>query len=128
MVSTLSSHMHNNTTMRQLEFGSLPLISHYRSLYATTRGGSYHYTGDLLALERRAGPCIQPVPPILQINPPLRLDAWREQLASYPDKAFAAFLLRGIQNGFRIGIPMGSHLSIEPSPLASAQPQSSLAH
>ena len=36
---------------------------------------------------------------------PLNVLAWQEGLASYPDKAFAAFLLRGIVGGFRIGVP-----------------------
>ena len=102
-------------TMRHLEFGSLP--PHLPLQIPIC----YNYpTSAVGATTRRAGPCIQPVPPILQINPPLRLDAWREQLASYPDKAFAAFLLNGIQNGFRIGIPTGFQCTPRPRNLRSA--------
>ena len=65
------------------------------------RQGGYYYTRDKLALERRAGPCTQPLPSILTINTPPKLDAWRNLLASYPDQAFVAFLHRGIQEVFR---------------------------
>ena len=40
-----------------------------------------------------------------RINPTLSRPEWEEGLASYPDKAFAGFLLRGISSGFRIGVP-----------------------
>ena len=74
----------------------------------------------MLALERRAGHCTQPLPPILKINTPLKLDAWRDLLASYPDQVFAAFLRRGIQEGFRIGIPPDFQCTPTPRNLRSA--------
>ena len=63
--------------------------------------GKYRYTADLLALENNTSNPIQG----RQIASPLQLQAWQEGLASYPDQTFAAFLLRGIANGFRIGVP-----------------------
>ena len=47
-----------------------------------------------------------------RITPNLSRPGWEEGLASYPDKAFASFILRGISSGFRIGVPgsfMGKH-------------------
>ena len=41
----------------------------------------------------------------LRAQTPLKVEAWMERLATYPDKAFATFLLRGIREGFRIGVP-----------------------
>ena len=83
-------------------------------------GGRYSYTADLLSLETRGGPGTQQVPPVLRICTPLKLDAWREMLASYPDRAFAEFLLRGIQLGFRIGISPDFQCSPRPRNLKSA--------
>ena len=34
---------------------------------------------------------------------PMKVSEWRNLLATYPDKRFASFLLRGIKSGFRIG-------------------------
>jgi hypothetical protein len=93
-----------------------PFMLHLCNLHE----GRYLYTADLLALERRAGHGSQPVPSILQICTPLRLQSWRELLASYPDEAFAAFLLRGIKFGFRIGIPPDFQCKPRPRNLRSA--------
>ena len=41
---------------------------------------------------------------------PLRPVAWETALHSIPDKAFTTFLLRGITQGFRIGVQEGAHL------------------
>ena len=83
-------------------------------------GGRYSYTAYLLSLETRGGPGTQQVPPVLRICTPLKLDAWRQMLASYPDRAFAEFLLRGIQLGFRIGISPDFQCSPRPRNLKSA--------
>lgn len=83
--------------------------------------GHYCYTTDLLALARRVGPCTQAVPPVLPIcSPPLRLATWQELLAPYPNKAFAAFLLRGIEMGFCTGIPPDFPCTSNPCNLQSA--------
>ena len=41
---------------------------------------------------------------------PLRPVAWETALHSVPDKAFTTFLLRGITQGFRVGVQEGAHL------------------
>ena len=33
----------------------------------------------------------------------MKASEWRNMLATYPDKRFANFLVRGIESGFRIG-------------------------
>ena len=65
-------------------------------------GNRYHYTGDLLALEG-----VAPPPPASYGKPisSLHLSAWQAGLATFPDKVFAVYLLRGIERGFRIGVP-----------------------
>ena len=40
----------------------------------------------------------------LEVATPLKATTWRQELASYPNQAFAAFLFRGIFEGFRIGV------------------------
>ena len=60
---------------------------------------------DFLALETL--PSVAPwiVHPHLQhITTPLRAEAWQTHLASHPDQDFAQYLVRGIQQGFSIGI------------------------
>ena len=40
---------------------------------------------------------------LAEITTPLRYSAWQSKLSSHPNKAFAEFILKGIQHGFRIG-------------------------
>ena len=40
---------------------------------------------------------------LCKIVTPMKASEWRNMLATYPDKRFANFLLRGIESGFRIG-------------------------
>ena len=75
----------------------LPSSSHRTTLLSLSnlQRQHYHYTG---ALEAAASST-----PALRTHSPLRLSAWEQGLASYLDKAFAEFLLRGIREGFRVG-------------------------
>ena len=34
---------------------------------------------------------------------PLKLEAWRKALSGYADQRFAAYIIRGVEQGFRIG-------------------------
>ena len=38
---------------------------------------------------------------------PLKIEAWQQELASYPDQSLAELVLRGISDGFRIGYETG---------------------
>ena len=71
--------------------------------------GYYRFTQDLLALEA-ASPPLQCLPYASTRVSPLRPHTWRQALQSLPDRAFAEFLLRGITEGFRIGICSDRHL------------------
>ena len=44
-----------------------------------------------------------------QIATPLRLESWRAELQGHPDHEFTSFLLRGIEQGFRIGFRHGAN-------------------
>ena len=72
--------------------------------------GLYRLTQDLLQLELVSAP-LESLPYPSCITSPLCLDAWERALQSIPDRAFTAFLLRGIFTGFRIGVAEGAHLS-----------------
>lgn len=70
------------------------------------RGGErYPYTAQLLELDRRRpGPGRQEVPEFLKaINTPLVVAVWRRMLQSHPDTAYRDYLLKGLEQGFRIG-------------------------
>ena len=68
--------------------------------------GHYRFTNDFLALES-ASPALTTVPYDGSIASPFKPEAWQRSLSSIPDKAFVEFLLRGISNGFRIGVAEG---------------------
>ena len=67
-------------------------------------GGRYVYMEDLLKLEANS-PAVPPHLPAraLEIITPLRVEAWHSHLLQFPDKRFPGFILRGLQEGFRIG-------------------------
>ena len=47
----------------------------------------------------------KPTNPIFaSISTPLHLEAWRKHLANHPDQDFAQFIVRGIREGFPIGV------------------------
>jgi len=65
--------------------------------------GHYEYTTDLLCLNfyRSAPPAV--IDTRLQaVTTPLALLVWVHQLAAHPDLAFARYICKGIQEGFRI--------------------------
>ena len=90
---------------------SLPLFPPDSDMlaYANFRRGLYRYTTDLLRLES-ATPPRHPLPYTGTLASPLRAEAWRQALLSIPDRAFTDVLLRGIAEGFRIGISDESNL------------------
>ena len=63
------------------------------------------YTGDLMALERsHLSGAKQPVHEELsRIVTPLILSHWETMLGSHPDRQFATYICKGLQEGFRIG-------------------------
>ena len=67
------------------------------------KDGRYIYTHDLLKLEgaRRSSKHLDSQ--LAAIRTPLQLTAWHQFLRSHPDQDFAGYILRGIEEGFRIG-------------------------
>ena len=55
------------------------------------------------------------------ITTPLKAEVWEEGLASYPDKVYAGFIMRGIIWGFRIGFNYRQQLSEAKYNLLSAE-------
>ena len=41
---------------------------------------------------------------LAHISTPLKPSAWEQYLCSHPDKDFVTYILKGIQQGFRIGV------------------------
>ena len=59
---------------------------------------------DLLKLEANSPAFLPHLPArALEIVTPLRVEAWHSYLHQFPDKRFSGFILRGLQEGFRIG-------------------------
>ena len=90
---------------------SLPHAPHPPPLYnlflflpapPTDDKGKYVYGHQLLALE--ACSANRTVPAYMcKVVTPLKLHAWQEALADYPNVAFTGYIQRGIESGFRIG-------------------------
>ena len=76
-------------------------LSHSPSLYK--QASSISMPGyQLLALEACSSE--RSVPSYMsKVVTPLKLQAWHDALSDYPDKTFAAYILRGIEMGFKIG-------------------------
>ena len=64
----------------------------------------YPYTQQLLSLGKNYPQHTKILPEELyQINSPVRLSVWQEELARHPDQAFAQYIIQGLSQGFRIG-------------------------
>ena len=70
--------------------------------------GWYVYMDDLRSIARRRTLPAWTVPAVLSIvSTPLKVANWARHLSSNPDLEFTAFLLCGIQEGFRVGFDYG---------------------
>ena len=68
--------------------------------------GSYIYMSELLQLQAATrGPSIVIPPGLLGVTSPLseKWAEWDRLLAPHPDSTFRAFIISGLQEGFRIG-------------------------
>ena len=71
--------------------------------------GHYRYTADLLPLDRAASLSLPPdLSPMPSVVTPLNARAWKGGLETYPDRAFATYLIKGIKEGFRVEV-LGNH-------------------
>ena len=73
-------------------------------------GGHYVYMADLLELERCVPQEPRAIPPLMEaVVTPLRLAVWLTELRAHPDVEFARFIVRGLEQGFRVGFEYGNH-------------------
>lgn len=61
--------------------------------------GRYRYLSHLLALD-----ACQAEGQVMPVNTPLIVSEWQRELATHPDQEFVSYILRGIEEGFRIGV------------------------
>ena len=68
--------------------------------------GTYVYTKDLFKLEHtfKNEQSASVDPRLTGIYTPLRLESWHKKLEQHPDQDFSSYILRGIENGFNIGV------------------------
>ena len=72
----------------------------------------YIYTPDLLEMETSVSRSLQTNHLFSAIATPIRLGAWKQNLVHHPDHDFARFIVRGIEEGFPIGVdPNASFMS-----------------
>ena len=74
-------------------------------------GGSYKFMGHLHALDSCRPELTTSYgvnPPWDQINTPLMLEEWKVALEDHPDQEFTEYITKGIQEGFRLGVPEAS--------------------
>ena len=72
----------------------------------THAGPLYRYTRDLLALDSHRPPsCNLPSPRFCEVVTPLNSNRWED---APPDRAFATYIIRGIEHGFRVGFQFGT--------------------
>ena len=67
----------------------------------------------------------EPLPDYLcNVVTPLKLEAWRRVLNDHPDQTFVAYIIRGIEKGFRIGFdPQLAKLKSSGTNMSSATEQ-----
>lgn len=87
------------------------------------KDGRHLYTADLLELEA-CGSGVASNP--LSVPTTLPVDQWEPFLRSHPDREFAAYIRRGLKDGFRVGVPLNYREKLKPAsrnhPSANAVP------
>ena len=81
----------------------------------------YPYTPQLSKLEA----CVPSKPSylpaaLLEITNPLVSSIWEQELKDHPDRQFAAYMVNGIKQGFRVGFDHNKHLASCSSNMVSA--------
>ena len=82
--------------------------------------GKYSYTNQLLALDRCKPLNRKPLPrECQQIVTPLKWKNWFQALRDHHDREYVGYIIKGLQEGFRIGFDYTSHGTS--NPLSSIQ-------
>ena len=66
--------------------------------------GTYKYTRDLMGLNTHAPYTKAADHRFGRISTPLNLSGWTQKLGRHPDRDYVDYILKGIQQGFQIGI------------------------
>ena len=83
--------------------------------------GAHRYIDDLLRLDAQrpadnaAELSTLGGQSLLEVNTPLIASEWASNLAFHPDPRFAAYIIEGISNGFRIGFARAAYASLSSS-------------
>ena len=88
--------------------------------------GGYKYTKDVLALERCKpvdGLCGAHTSELSKVRSPLCVEARAAALCDHADQQFASFLIRGLREGFLIGLNPDTKLVLEARNLPSTSEQ-----
>ena len=80
----------------------------------------YPYTADLMCLELCGIGHTPPHPALSAVTTPLRVQVWQQVLLHHPDRAFAQYICKGLEQGFRVGFQRGSPLKSAQANLGSA--------
>ena len=72
---------------------------------ASSSETSHRFYSKLAAIDAAglASPEVELAEPLKVITTPLKLQFWKEQLEAHPDQGFAGLILKGIEQGFKIG-------------------------
>ena len=98
------TYMHTTNTGTPTAHPALPYSQ------GSEQGTLYHYTPDLLQLQRCRPQVPTTLPPICcKITTPLQVEAWRKAMGSHPDIKLQEYILDGISHGFRIGFMHNTH-------------------
>lgn len=68
------------------------------------KDGRYIYIEDLMQLSKYHDPTTPGDPRISVVRTPLIWHAWEQKLRRHPDKDYTNYILKGIKEGFRIGV------------------------
>ena len=95
---TASIHLHNLMHTLAHAHTHIPLT--------TAQNAQYEYSQHLLELDKcrpAEASCSTLLEKLRHIESPIRVRVWKQSLSEHPDQQFAHYILKGLEEGFRIG-------------------------
>ena len=106
--NTISATDYTLTQLTNLDLQEIPMLS-FEHLPITHQDVDHLEITNLLALEAQHPTTRDPMPTELTaIISPLRVTEWTQALQHHPDRQFANYILKGLQQGFHIGFKQQS--------------------
>ena len=102
----------------------IPPMTHFSMITLLTQQNSeYPYTHDLVMLDsfKSMNTNTPPIPNVQRIITPLNARSWQLALSTHPDSSLVAYLLSGINQGFRIGFDNNTRLESAHANMLSAE-------